>query len=126
MRKTAILPAVPLMLVLMQSAIAQLMTERYIPIGYSPGISGKYSYIGELVAVDETAHTLTIRSPRGEERFRVTEHTFIWLDRTKIERTNLDGDFDDCRVGRRAEIMYTHDDKSVAQWVKIEITEESG
>ena len=30
----------------------QKATERYIPIGQSPGLSGKYTYIGSIECID--------------------------------------------------------------------------
>lgn len=44
---------------------AQQTTEQYVPIGQSPGVSGKYSYIGKIVEVDQVAHTITVQSERG-------------------------------------------------------------
>ena len=102
------------------SVSAQETTERYIPIGQSPGVSGKYSYVGRIVAVDTSDHAVTVEDDKGRHRLRVTEETSLWLDRNKSKRRNMTASFHDCRVGRRVEIMYTHDDKRVARWIKIE------
>lgn len=44
-------------------AHAQEATERYIPLGQSPGVSGKLTSIGEIAEVDPRARTLTIAEP---------------------------------------------------------------
>jgi hypothetical protein len=103
-------------------AQGQLTTEQFIPIGKSPGISGKYSYIGVVVAVDQDAHTIDVRSDRGTKTIRVTKDTRLWLDRSKAKRTNPEASYADCKVGVTVEVMYLHDDKATADWIKIEST----
>ena len=98
----------------------QQTTEQFIPIGNSPGVSDKYSYIGSIVAVDREAHTIVVESNRGMRTIRITPKTQIWLDRSKIKRTNLVGGYSDCEVGRAVEVMHVHDDENVADWIKIE------
>ncbi len=100
----------------------QQTTEQYVPIGQSPGISDKYSYIGNIVSVDRDAHTLTVESDRGTKTIRVLPKTRIWLDRSKVKRTNIAASYSDCEVGRTIEVMYDHDDQDVADWIKIEAT----
>ncbi len=104
----------------MSSVYGQQTTERYIPIGQSPGISGKYSYIGEIVSVDAAAHTIVVASDRGRMSIQMTPDTKIWLDRSGMKQTNTIGSYADCEVGRRVEVMHVRDDESVAAWVKIE------
>ena len=101
-------------------AMGQQTTEQFIPIGKSPGISGKYSYIGVVVAVDEDSHTIDVESDRGTKTIRVTENTRMWLDRSKAKRTNPKANYADCEVGVTVEVMYLHDDKTTADWIKIE------
>lgn len=102
------------------SAQAQQATEQYIPIGQSPGVSGKLSFIGPIVAVDHAARTISV-DDRGEMRvIKVTENTRIWLDRSKVRRENKSAEYDDCEVGRRIELRYLGDDKTSADWIKIE------
>jgi hypothetical protein len=48
-------------LVMISVAYGQKATEIYIPIGKSPGLSGKYSVIGEIASFNEDSKTLTIR-----------------------------------------------------------------
>ena len=98
----------------------QESAEQFIPIGYSPGISDKYSFIGKIVDVDQETHTIVVDSNRGERMIKVTPMTRIWLDRSKRKRTNTVGSYSDCEVGRAVEIMHVHDDENVADWIKIE------
>ena len=100
----------------------QQTTEQYVPIGQSPGISDKFSYVGNIVSVDRDAHTLTVESDRGTKTIRVLSKTRIWLDRSKVKRTNIAASYSDCEVGRKVEVMYDHDDQDVADWIKIEAT----
>lgn len=101
-------------------ATAQMTTERFIPIGKSPGVSGKYSYIGEIVAVDPASHTITVRDERGDHRITVNDDTDVWLDKSALRRTNTIGGYADCKVGTRVEVMHTRTDESVARWIKID------
>ncbi len=98
---------------------AQQTTERYIPIGESPGLSEVYTYLGEIIAVDAESRTLTVRDSDGPHVFQVTDETEIWLDRTALRRSNATASFADCEVGRRVEIMHTEDDEYTAAWIKI-------
>lgn len=99
---------------------AQQTTERYIPIGYSPGVSDNYSYVGKIVAVDRANHSITVEDDSGTRTMRVTKATHIWLDRTKRRDENTSGTYEDCEVGRKVEIMHRADDDETAAWIKIE------
>jgi len=41
------------------------MTEQYIPIGQSPGLSGKYTVIGKLQSVNAKEQTCTVAGHHG-------------------------------------------------------------
>lgn len=103
--------------------VGQQTTEQFIPIGYSPGISKEYSYIGPITAVNREQSTIVVDDARGTRTIKVTPETRIWLDRTKIKKTNVVGDYNDCQPGRVVEVMYDHDDTTVAVWIKIETTQ---
>lgn len=103
-------------------ANAQQTTEQYIPIGRSPGVSDKYSYIGNIVAIDRKTRTITVED-RGEIRtIKVTAETRIWFDRSKVRRENIVATYGDCEVGLRVELMHVRGDENVAAWIKIEAT----
>jgi hypothetical protein len=101
---------------------AQEATERFIPIGQSPGVSGLSAYVGEVVAVDAARQTVTVRGPAGERTVAVTGRTRIWLDRSAMRQPNLTGAFADIEVGRRIEVKYEDAERRErADWIKVAV-----
>jgi hypothetical protein len=124
MRKPIIGLIVPLLFLAASSssAFAQEQTERYIPIGYSPGISGKYAYLGEITAVDAANRTITVQSEAGSRTIRIVEQTRIWLDRSTLRQTSTPGTYGDLEVGLTVEIKYLdYQQKDAASWVKVAV-----
>ncbi|MEE9294131.1 MAG: hypothetical protein V3W34_04080 [Phycisphaerae bacterium] len=102
------------------TAYGQQAAERFIPVGQSPGISGKYSYIGEIQQVDEQNRTITVAGAAGARTIKVTDQTKIWLDRSQLRLTNQTGTMADLRVGRRVEIKYAdYTTRESAEWIKV-------
>jgi hypothetical protein len=105
-------------------AHGQRSTERYIPIGKSPGLSGKYTSIGLITDVNARTRTLTIADTAGPKTVLVTDTTRIWLDRSKLKKSNLTGRFTDLVPGRRVEAKYQYPARGQAvEWVKVEVTD---
>jgi hypothetical protein len=105
-------------------AHGQKATERYIPLGQSPGVSQKYTSIGEIADVDQQKQMVTIVEPAGRRTVKITEKTHVWLDRTKLKQANLTGSFADLQKGRRVEVKYEDPERrQVADWVKVEIAQ---
>ena len=105
-------------------AHGQKETERFIPIGQSPGVSQKQTSIGEISRVDPAARTVTITEQTGRRTLKITDKTRIWLDRTKLKQANLTGSFADLQKGRRVEVKYEDPERrQIADWVKVEITQ---
>src|SRR5687767_1905592 len=77
-------------------------TERYIPIGHSPD-SGRYTLQGTLDAVDGKARAIRIRAGTARHTILITDDTALWLDRSKLEMTNLLLRFDQLAVGTHVE-----------------------
>jgi len=103
---------------------AQKETERYIPLGQSPGVSQKQTSIGEIAEVDTARRTVTVAEQAGRRTVKITEKTRIWLDRTKLKQANLSGSFSDLQKGRRVEVKYEDPGRrQVADWVKVEIAQ---
>lgn len=104
---------------------AQQTTEQYIPIGQSPGLSGKYTVIGKLQSVNAQERTFTIAGTTGALNVRITERTKIWLDRSKLQQPNLQGTFADLRTGATVEVKPEGHERSVssgpAEWIKVQI-----
>lgn len=103
-------------------APAQEMTERYIPVGAYPELASKYLAAGTIVAVDESAGTLTLKENGSQRSFRLSETTKIWLDRSRLGQTTLDGKLPDLAAGLKAEVRsFGPENPDVAYWVKVQI-----
>jgi hypothetical protein len=102
-------------------AHAQRMTEMFIPIGESPGVSGKLSVIGVVESVDPKARTITVAAATGTQPVRIGDRTWIWLDRSKEKLRNEKGSMADLQTGRRVEVKFESADPSTAEWIKVEV-----
>ncbi len=110
------------MLFLASDAYGQQATERYIPVGKSPGISGKYTYLGQIERVDSEKRTIVVAGPEGNRTITVTDATKIWLDRTQEKLSNQRGGMGDLEPGRRVEVNYVdYEKKEQADWIKVVI-----
>lgn len=101
-------------------SLAQESSEQFIPIGQSPGISDRVSYIGKITAVNSTDNSLLIDSNRGSRLVKITPTTRIWLDRSKKNQTNTAATDADFKVGLMIEVKHIENDETIADWVKIE------
>ncbi|MHC4415197.1 MAG: hypothetical protein ACYS0G_07935 [Planctomycetota bacterium] len=102
-------------------AHGQKATEMFIPIGRSPGLSGKYTIIGRLETVNPLDRVITIAGPAQTWRATATSRTLIWLDRSKFQLTNLYGDLEDLRQGLVVEVKYEDPKRrgsGTAEWIK--------
>ncbi|MGH9767399.1 MAG: hypothetical protein ACREAB_08195 [Blastocatellia bacterium] len=101
----------------------QKTTEQFIPLGKSPGLSGKLTWIGTVEQVDEQNKTVAVKSDSGNKTFKVSDQTRIWLDRSKARLSNIKGGFADLKNGRKVEVKYLKDRETETEWIKIEIAE---
>jgi hypothetical protein len=102
-------------------AYGQEATEMYIPIGQSPGLSGKGSLIGTLESVDPKTKSVMVSSPSGPRAVAIAGRTLIWLDRSLQKQPNRSGVFADLQQGRKVEIkLRKGEPKPVAEWIKVE------
>ena len=102
-------------------AHAQRTTERYIPLGQSPGLSGKVTVIGTVGAVDGGDRSLAVQSGAGTQHVKLTNATRMWLDRSAAQQPTLSATMADLRPGRRVEVKFTDDNnRTVADWIKID------
>lgn len=107
------------------TGLSQESTERYIPIGQSPGISGEYSYMGMVNQVDRDSRAVQVEGNEGMMTIKLTDDTEIYLDRSQLKKTNLLGSMDDLRPGQRLEIKFVdYEKKEAADWIKIAVTED--
>ncbi len=103
-------------------AFAEKATEVYIPIGKSPGLSGKYAVYGKIDRVDYQNKTITMSNSSGSYLVTVTERTMIFLDRSKVKLTNSYGTFADCKKDMMAEVRFADDSQAKpAEWIKLQI-----
>jgi len=108
---------------------AQKLTEQFIPIGQSPGLSGKYTVIGKLQSVNAQEKTCTVADTTGATsgalNVRITERTKIWLDRSKLQQPNLEGTIADLRPGATVEVKPEGHQRGVtsgpADWIKVQV-----
>lgn len=104
-------------------AYAQRSTEMYIPIGQSPGISGKQTAIGTITEVRQQDRVITCSLASGTISAKITPKTKVWIDRTRAKRASGYGSFADCTKGRKVEVKYLNNDRrdgGEADWVKVE------
>lgn len=111
---TAVLLSAPVMLVYGQGEL----TEQFIPIGRSPGLSGTGTAIGSIQA--RQGNAVTVADARGAQTFRVTDRTRIWIDRSAQKLTNVRGSVSDLQPGRRIEVKRQDKEKDAAEWIKVE------
>jgi hypothetical protein len=105
-------------------AHGQKQTERYIPVGRSPGLSGKITQIGTITAADPAARTITLELADRRRTVAVTERTLIWLDQSPLKQATLGGSYGDLQRGRRVEVKYEEPERAgVAEWIKVEIAD---
>lgn len=102
---------------------AQLSTERFIPVGQSPGLSGVVTYIGQVVSVDEQNMTLTAQTDGQSVTIQLTSETHLWLDRSALREANATGTLSDLQAGRTVEVKYidAEDPQAGVDWIKIAI-----
>ena len=105
-------------------AFAQKETELYIPIGKSPGVSGKYSVMGRIEQVNYQNQTLTMSDDSHSYDVKVSERTRFFLDRSKLKQPNVYGTLADCKKGMLVEVRFENDERGrPAQWIKVQITQ---
>jgi len=123
-RRTALFAAIACALLGQSFAHGQRETERYIPIGQSPGASGKTTRIGTVQGVDPGARSFSLATPEGSTTVQAPAGTPIWLDRSRQKRSAIGGGFDDLRAGRRVEIGYEDAERAGrVLWIKVEVAE---
>jgi hypothetical protein len=109
------------LLVSVSSAYAEKSTELYIPIGQSPGLSGEFTITGKIDQVNSQNQTITLLDASSTYTVKLTEHTFIYLDKSKVQLINTHGTLVDCKVGDTIEVKWKDDDPAKpAEWIKVE------
>ncbi len=125
MRKAALVVTGVFITLLCNSSFShgQKQTERFIPLGQSPGISGKYTTIGKIQAVNGQSRTLVIANESGTYTVKITDRTKIWLDRSKSKLSTIHVSMTDLKPGNLAEVKYEDENKHIAEWIKVQAAE---
>jgi hypothetical protein len=100
-------------------AHAQRATERFIPVGQSPGVSGVSSGYGTIVGVYPAERRIEVDVAGSRESVLVPETTPIWIDGHAQGIATRDGSLDDVHPGRVVEVKYADSTRRVAAWVKL-------
>ncbi len=124
----ALLGGVVVGLVLWSGTLAhsQQATEMFIPIGQSPGLSGKVCVMGTVEAIDPQARTVNVTGSVGTWRVTITDRTKIWLDKSKQRLNNQTGSFSDLRQGVLVEVKFVDGERrdgGPADWIKVQATQ---
>jgi hypothetical protein len=109
------------------AAPAQAATEIFIPIGKSPGCSGRLTAIGRCTAVEAREQLVTVRAGERTWTGKVTEQTRIYLDRSRLGLPNTYGTFADLNGELLMEIKYRpgeRADGAICEWIKIQVVGE--
>lgn len=103
-------------------AHGQQATERYIPLGQSPGVSGKTAMMGSVLGYEGEHLIVAAPAYPQPQRVRMTPATRIWLDRSASKQSSLGGSVTDLRPGRRVEVrLGDAARRDSAEWVKVAI-----
>lgn len=103
------------------SVLAEKSTELYIPIGQSPGLSGKYTVMGHIDQVNLQDQTLKMSGASGSYTVNLTKRTLIYLDRSKAGLTSTEGALADCKVGDTVEVKFEDNSRSKpVEWIKVQ------
>lgn len=100
---------------------AQRATEVYIPLGKSPGLSGKYCTMGKVETVNAATAVMTIKQGTEMKTCKITAGTEIYLDNSKRKLPNKKGSVADIKQGLMVEVKYK-DNKpdGLIEWVKVQ------
>lgn len=105
---------------------AQQATEMFIPIGSSPGVSGKASVVGIIGTVDADGRTFTVSDGSDSFTVAIPEATPVWLDRSRGKGPNRIGSPADLKSGLTVEVKYREASRTAAltaEWVKLAVTD---
>ena len=99
---------------------AQKETEVFIPIGKSPGVSGKYSMMCKVEMVKTKDSIMTVNQETGVMNLKITEQTKVYLDKSKLKLQNTKGVLADIKPGMTMEAKYV-DNKTgnPVEWIKV-------
>jgi len=99
---------------------AQKETEVFIPIGKSPGVSGKYSMICTVQTIQVNDSIMTMKQESGTMTLKITEQTKVYLDKSKLKLQNKKGTVADIKPGMTMEVKYVDNQPgNSVDWIKV-------
>jgi hypothetical protein len=108
------------------AVLGQKSNEILIPIGQSPGLSGKHTVIARVQSLVASDRSMTLMDATGGAvAVRPNAQTAIWLDRSHLKLPNRKGDFADLRKDMMVEVKFRNNDRAagVAEWIKLQAAE---
>jgi len=102
--------------------LAQQATERYVPIGRSPGLSDGATLMATVLGVDAASGLLTLQAASGSHTVETGASTRIWWDRTALGESNGVASLSDCRKGLGVEVKLDPTGR-LAEWIKVRAPE---
>ena len=108
------------------AAWGQKATEIYIPVGQSPGLSGKHTLMGRIQSLNPADRSMTVTDAAGAATtVRLNPQAQLWLDRSKLKQPNRKADYADYRQGMAVEVKYVKNERNagVVEWVKVQAVE---
>jgi hypothetical protein len=101
---------------------AQKETELFIPLGQSPGISGKLSVMGKCGTITPRDSVVSfMQEPGGMKTCRMNYCTAIYLDRSKLKLTNTKGSLADIKPGSIIEVkLVDNKPNGLIEWIKVQ------
>jgi hypothetical protein len=101
---------------------AEKAAELYIPVGQYPGLSNSHNLIGRIDAVDYQNRSLTVIDATGRFTVYTTEHTLIFMDKSRLRQPNRYGTFADIKPSIIVEVRFEADKRHrPAEWIKLQI-----
>ena len=114
---------IPLLLVLLcHEARSQKTTEVFIPIGKSPGVSGKTTKMGKVESVKTQDYSVTMTlEDHTQATIKIEKSTAIYLDKSILKQPNAQGKWEDIKPGLLMEAKYSDINKNACEWIKVQV-----
>lgn len=102
------------------SVQAEKATELFIPIDQSPGLSNEYTFTGKIDQVNPSDQTIKMSGHSGSYTVKLTQKTFIYLDRSAVQQSNSYGTLADCVAGDTVEVKFIDNSPNKPlEWIKV-------
>ncbi|MEQ1806339.1 MAG: hypothetical protein ABL900_13270 [Burkholderiaceae bacterium] len=103
--------------------LSQKATEMFIPVGQSVGLSGKHTLLAAVQSVDEAQRSVTLVKDGTSHTVKLGAKTPVWLDRSKMQKSNAVGALGDVKPGMTVEVKFQKNNRAAgdAEWVKLQM-----